>query len=212
MHWILCANGHCKPSPRIRDLIADADRVVGVDGGSRHLMALNVLPHIAVGDMDSIAPDVLAAYQDAGVALHLHPTRKDATDLELAMDLAFTAGATHITFLGMTGGRLDHTLGNLFLLTRCLENGVTACAMDADQTIHMTSGVLDLSGRIGDTLSLIPVTPEVRGVTLTGLEYPLHEATLRFGSTWGMSNVFSSSLAKVRLRAGRLLVFHLHEA
>lgn len=211
MHWILFANGSCTPSPHIRDLVAGADCLVGVDGGSRHLLALDIQPHIVIGDMDSIAPDTLRTYQETGVTLHPHPAKKDATDLELAMDLAFSGGATRITFLGMTGGRLDHTLANVLLLARCLDRGIPACVTNADQTIHMTDSVLNLTGCVGDTLSLVPVTPEVRGVTLTGLEYPLREATLNFASTWGMSNVLTSSLAQVRLRHGRLLVFHLHD-
>ncbi len=212
MHWILFANGHCEATQRIRALVADASRVVGVDGGCRHLWAMGVLPHVAVGDMDSIPPDLLAIYHEQGVTLHLHPPKKDATDLELALQLALEAPAARITLLGATGGRLDHTLANLFLLSRCLERGIPACVMDADQSIHLTDAALELRGRVGETISLMPVTPEVHGLTLTGLEYPLHEASLRFGTTWGMSNVFARETATVRLREGRILVFHLHDA
>ena len=212
MHWILFANGHCEATPRIRALVTDASHVVGVDGGCRHLWAMDVLPHVAVGDMDSIPPDLLAIYHEQGISLYLHPPKKDATDLELALQLAFEAQATRITLLGATGGRLDHTLGNLFLLSRCLERGIPACVMDAEQSIYLTDAALNLRGRVGETISLIPVTPEVHGLTLTGLEYPLHEASLRFGTTWGMSNVFVCEEATVRLREGRILVFHLHGA
>lgn len=210
MHWILFANGQYEPTPRILDLITDGSCVVGVDGGCRHLWTLGILPRIAVGDMDSIPPDLLALYQNKGVTLHLHPVKKDATDLELALQLAFEAQATRITLLGATGGRLDHTLANLFLLSRCLERGIPTCVVDAEQSIHLTDAALDLRGLVGETISLMPVTPEVHGLTLTGLEYPLHDATLRFGTTWGMSNIFAHEEATVRLREGRVLVFHLH--
>lgn len=210
MHWILFANGDVVPSPRIRAHVAAADRLIGVDGGCRHLREMGLLPHVAIGDMDSIPPDLLDAYRRNGIAIDLHPSRKDATDLELALQWAFDAQASRITLIGTTGGRLDHTLANLFLLTRCLERGIQACTMDATQDIHLTDSSLNLCGKTGDTLSLLPVTAKVQGVTLEGLEYPLHEATLDFGTTWGMSNVFAGSHARVRLRTGRLLVFHLH--
>lgn len=209
MHWVLLANGPLAASPLIRQVISGAGRLVGVDGGSRHLHSLGVRPHLAVGDMDSILGELLEEYRREGVELHLHPPKKDATDLELALELALTRGATRISILGATGGRLDHTLGNLFLLSRCLPAGIPACIMDQDQCVHLTDQALTLSGAVGDTLSLLPATPEARGVSLTGLEYPLHDATLTFGTSWGMCNVFTRPEVTVSLRSGRLFVFHL---
>ena len=209
MHWTLLANGPLTLSSAIRARIASAERIVGVDGGSRHLRGLDLLPHLAVGDMDSIPSDLLEHYRNAGVEMHLHPPRKDATDLELALELALERGATSVTILGGTGGRLDHTLGNLFLLARCLPVGIPACIMDDRQCIHLVDRSLTLTGAPGDTLSLLPATPEVGGVSLSGLEYSLNEATLTFGTSWGMSNVFTETLATVTLRTGRLFVFHL---
>ena len=46
-----------------------------------------------------------------------------------------------------------------------------------------------LNGQKGDMFSLIPVHSQVRGVTLTGLEYPLNDATIEIGSSLGISNV-----------------------
>ncbi|MBE1424604.1 thiamine pyrophosphokinase [Desulfomicrobium macestii] len=209
MHWVLMANGPLALSPAIRQFISSAERLIGVDGGSRHLHALDRLPHLAVGDMDSIPADLLARYRDTGVELHLHPPKKDATDLELALELALERGAKRISILGGTGGRLDHTLGNLFLLARCLPGGIPACIMDQEQCIHLTDQTLTLDGAVGDTLSLLPATPEARGVSLTGLEYPLHDATLTFGTSWGMSNVFVENRVTVTIGSGRLFVFHL---
>jgi thiamine pyrophosphokinase len=210
MHWVLLANGPLTLSPAIRDLISTAERLIGVDGGSRHSHAMGMLPHLAVGDMDSIPRELLEQYRSAGVEMHLHPPKKDATDLELALELALDRGATRISILGGTGGRLDHTLGNLFLLARCLPSGIPACIMDQEQCVHLTDQSLTVSGAVGDTLSLLPATPVASGVSLTGLEYPLQDATLTFGTSWGMSNVFVETQATVTLRSGRLFVFHLY--
>lgn len=90
MHWVLLANGPFTVSPAIRDVIFTADRLVGVDGGNMHLRALDARPHLAVGDMDSIPEELLAEYRREGVEMHLHPPKKDATDLELALEMALT--------------------------------------------------------------------------------------------------------------------------
>lgn len=210
MYWVLAANGEPASSPRIRTVLASADRVVSVDGGSRMFAALGVTPHLAIGDMDSTPPELLAGYREAGVEIFLHPARKDATDLELALDLALDAKAEDITILGATGGRLDHTLGNLLLLERCLQQHVAARIMDDTQTIYLTDNRLELHGWPGDILSVIPVGGDADGVTLTGLEYPLRNARLSFASSQGLSNVFASTDACIQIRSGRLLVFHLH--
>lgn len=211
MHWIILANGPCVWTPALIETILHADCRVGVDGGCRHLEQLRLLPDIAIGDMDSIGPSLLQHYIHKQVEIHRHPAKKDATDLELALETAKSRGATQVTLLGATGGRLDHCLGNIFLLAKCLDSDLPACIMDERHTLRLTANSLDVFGRVGDTLSILPVTAEVRGVTLRGLEYPLCEATLRFGSSRGLSNVFVAPKATVSLRSGRLLVTHVHE-
>ncbi len=211
MHWILVANGDCECTPDLELLLDAADEVVGVDGGGRHLYRLGRRPTVVVGDMDSIPSQILEEYRGQGVRLHLHPPRKDETDLELALNLALANEASQITILAATGGRLDHTLANIFLLTRCLQHDVPATIRDRSQTIRLINGMVRIKGCPGDTLSLLPLTPEVCGVTLAGLEYPLHDDTLLFGSTWGMSNVFADSAAEIRLSSGLLLVIHQHQ-
>ena len=90
-----------------------------------------------------------------------------------------------------------------------LPHGLAACVMDEGQCVHLVDTELTLRGAVGDTLSLLPATPEASGVSLEGLEYPLADATLTFGTSWGMSNVFTETTATVTLRSGRLFVFHL---
>ena len=56
-------------------------------------------------------------------------------------------------------------------------------------------------------MSLVPVSDEVKGIYLHGFEYPLVDATLRLGSSTGVSNVFARHKAKIELKSGVLLVF-----
>jgi thiamine pyrophosphokinase len=69
----------------------------------------------------------------------------------------------------------------------------------------------------GATLSIVPIGGDVVGVSNSGLQWPLHDATLPFGSTRGISNVFLSNEATVSVRAGIVLCIinhpsHLTEA
>ncbi len=47
---------------------------------------------------------------------------------------------------------------------------------------------------------------KVTGVTTEGLYYPLWDATLEFGTTWGVSNEFAGETASVSIKEGLLLV------
>jgi thiamine pyrophosphokinase len=65
-----------------------------------------------------------------------------------------------------------------------------------------------IAGRRGDTVSLLPLTPETRGVTTRGLLYPLDNATLRYEQARGISNVLLEPPGHVSLSDGLLLVVH----
>ncbi len=60
----------------------------------------------------------------------------------------------------------------------------------------------------GDTLSLIPLSPAVQGVTTHGLRYPLNDELLLLGPGRGLSNVMTEPVAQVDVRSGLLLAVH----
>ncbi|HYK08073.1 MAG TPA: thiamine diphosphokinase, partial [Candidatus Eisenbacteria bacterium] len=69
---------------------------------------------------------------------------------------------------------------------------------------------VSLSGKKGDLLSLIPLSPEVTGITTKNLYYPLRNETLYFGLPRGISNVFTEDSAEVSFAKGMLLFVHTH--
>jgi thiamine pyrophosphokinase len=211
MHWVIVANGSMADAARFTAVFAGADAVVGVDGGAEHCLRLNVVPDYVVGDLDSISSPARATLERAGAVFRKFPVRKDFTDTELAVELAWTKGATRITFLAVTGTRLDHTLGNINLLHRTLELGLAARILDDRHEIHLVDRILSLSGNPGDLLSVLPVSAQVHGITLRGLEYPLEEASLARGSTTGISNVFQENRVEVRVGKGVVLVIRTRE-
>jgi thiamine pyrophosphokinase len=61
---------------------------------------------------------------------------------------------------------------------------------------------------VGGTVSLVPLSPAVRGVTLNGgFKYPLKDGNLDFGITLGMSNEFYGRGGLLTVRRGTLAVF-----
>ena len=91
------------------------------------------------------------------------PTAKDETDTEAALRLAVDRGATTSPSSTRSAGpRLDHLLGNLLLLTAPWLAPVGVRLVDGLHEAFLVQGDSTVSGRPGDTVSLLPLTPRWR--------------------------------------------------
>jgi thiamine pyrophosphokinase len=205
---IIIANGHLPDPARARGRLRSGDRIICADGGAHHAAAIGLTPDVVVGDLDSLRPGLRARLEAAGVRFERHPERKDETDLELALRLAVAEGAADIEVWAMLGGRLDHSLANVMLLARPEWAPARVCMVYEDQVAWPLRGGQEVSaeGSPGDLLSLVPLSPVVEGVTLEGVEWPLRAATLRFGSTWTISNRMVAPAARLKIEDGLVLV------
>lgn len=189
--------------------LAAGDLVVAADGGADSLERLGRRPALLVGDLDSTDPAVVERLAAAGTRVEGHPVDKEASDTDLALGAAIAAGATEIVLLGATGGdRLDHELANVLLLADPSLAGRDVRLIRGANTVRALRGGerLDLDGALGDLVTLLPIGGDATGVTTDGLRWPLAGATLRMGSSLGVSNEVASAPASVRLDQGLLLV------
>ena len=214
MRAIIFANGNLEKWPADFELTPATDLIIAANGGAHHCLARNVSPHVVVGDMDSLDPEILADLKSQGVEIKSYPPRKDETDLELALQEALDRKASDIIILGALGKRWDMTLANVFVLAAPFLQGIHTRILDGRQEITCLGGGQKavFNGRPGDVLSLSPLHDLAGGITLKGLEYPLKNATLPLGSTRGISNVFTGGTAEVELKTGCLLVCVTHLA
>ena len=200
---VVVAGGH--PLGGTVPSLPDGAMVVAADGGVDRALALGLHVDLAIGDFDSVTSAGLAAAEVAGARVERHPVAKDATDLELALDVAIALGPARIVVVGAGGGRLDHLLGSVLLLA---DERYAAAEIDAylgEARVAVVRGSRTLAGAPGDLLSLLPVHGAAEGVTTEGLEYPLRDETLPPGTSRGISNVFSASEARITVERGCLL-------
>jgi thiamine pyrophosphokinase len=187
----------------------DADLVIAADGGAASLDRLGRTPDVLVGDLDSIDPTLVARLAVAGTTVERHPVDKEASDTELAVELAIGAGARSVVVLGAMGGsRLDHELANLLLLADPALAGHNVRAVRGSTRVHAVHDGerLELDGSPGELVTLLPVGGDAFGVTTEGLRWPLDRATLRMGRSRGLSNEVVASPTSVRITNGTLLV------
>lgn len=187
----------------------DGATVIAADAGAATLDRLGLVPDRLVGDLDSIPEALLARLRGAGVAIEGHPADKDASDTELALEAALATGATEVVVLGATGGaRLDHELANLLLLADPALASRDVRVVHGPTTVRALhdGGRLRLEGTAGDLVTLLPIGGNATGVTITGVRWPLADATLGLGRSRGLSNEIVTPPASVSLERGTLLV------
>lgn len=211
-YLVIVVTGGDAPDPALvdrLDLVSEERRsVVAADSGIAHALALGLVIDVAVGDFDSVDPDLLASVEAGPARIERHPVAKDATDLELALDAAVGLGATRVVVLGGHGGRLDHFLANATVIAapKYEAIGVEALIGTALVTIVRPGPGVHLQGRPGELVTLLPVHGPASGVRTEGLRYPLDDETLTAGTTRGVSNELASEEGRVTIRGGVLLV------
>jgi len=93
--------------------------IVGVDSGLEYLLANKVRIDLAVGDFDSLAPELLADVQSNSRQVIQLDKAKSMTDLAYAVDYLYNhMDYDSIEVYGGIGGRIDHLLANLNLMKR----------------------------------------------------------------------------------------------
>lgn len=209
---VIFANGVISHLDEARSLILPGDILIAADGGGRHCHQLGLKPDILIGDFDSLDPAELDTFRKAGTMVIHHPARKDYTDLELAIRHAQSIHANEILVLGGLGARWDQTLANLLLPAAADFADMRISLLDGRQEVLLVRGGerLEIRGLPGDTVSLIPLGGDARGVTTLGLEYPLTGETLSFGATRGVSNVLLGKTASIEISTGLLMCVILH--
>jgi len=197
MRVVIIGGGSCETDFEFKD----SDYVICADHGYDHALKYEIVPDLLIGDMDSVIADA-DSFPDKLVL----PVRKDFTDSETAVRYAMDMHPDEIVLLGFTGTRMDHTLGNIFLLKLLDEKNIPAYIDDGNNRIYYFSGKFTVENMVGYTVSLIPVSEAVCGITTFGLDYPLDGENLYFGETRGISNVITENHAGYTAESGSAIV------
>jgi thiamine pyrophosphokinase len=205
---VLFVNGDLPEPQKIAEQLSSADFFIAVDGGLRHMDRLGIEPNLLIGDLDSIDEQRLHQIDAQGIEIRKFPEDKNQTDLELALDAALQIPPSAIWIVAALGGRLDQTLGNIFLLTRSDLAQTDVRLIDGQQEVFLIRNTAVIHGAVGQQVSLLPLGSPAEGIQTEGLAYPLVDETLYPDRTRGISNQMSGPVAKVSLTKGQLLCIH----
>ena len=205
---IIFANGELPDLDKARLLLHADDTIICADGGTRHALALHVQPNIIIGDMDSAEKAQLQKLQKEGVDVELYPRDKNETDLELALDRAIELQPEQTLIVAALGGRLDQTLANITLLADPRLAGFDVRLDDGVEEALLCRDQVQVQGRSGDLVSLIPWQGTVLDIQTKNLKWPLDHETLYPDKTRGVSNEMLDDSASISIGSGLLLVVH----
>lgn len=205
---VVVAGGNAAPSAALRTHLPQPSTVIAADSGLEHAQMLGLHVDRVVGDLDSVDRDMLHEAVQRGTVVDAHPTAKDQTDLELALDTAVrvaTPANAPVIIVTSVGGRLDHGLANLLLLASPAYAAVHIDAYVDDWHVTVVRERTTLFVGFARLLTLLPVGGPAVGVTTEQLTYPLRDETLAPGTSRGVSNIAEADEVTVDLRAGVLL-------
>jgi len=206
--WVL-ASGPVDDPARATEGLDPPDIIIAADGGSSLAARLSLVPNLIVGDLDSSEPAVVANFEAQGVEVHMYDHHtKSETDTELALFAALEWEPSEIVLLGALGGRLDHSLANILLLTNPRLDGTKVRIVDGPEEIFLAQPQVwtEVQGAVGDTVSLLPIGETATGVRLEGLEYQLDGESLVQGFARGVSNRLAQPIGRIWVESGLLLV------
>lgn len=182
-------------------IMSEFSLIIAADKGYEYAEKAEVIPHIFVGDSDSISHD----YSIKSPEIFRLKTEKDMTDTQEAVSIAIERGAKNILILGALGGRIDHTLANIQLLKLGHDHGVKIEIADRLNYITLVDSPVSIPKKDGACLSLIPLT-KCEHVSIKGVYYPLSDAIMDLGNPYGVSNEFTEDIAEINPGNGLMLV------
>ena len=185
--------------------------LIAADKGLAFCEETGILPTYIVGDFDTLGETLLPKYEALGVPIRKFNPVKDATDTEIAVRLGMELGAEQIHILGASeGNRLDHLFGNVLTMMIPANEDIECFMVDAHNRVRILTKPIEIKKeeQYGKYISLIPLTTDVHGVTLTGFKYPLwdHRFHVETTGSLGVSNELEEEVGIIHFRSGILLM------
>lgn len=206
MKGLLISGGEKPSKELLLKLCEKSDFIICADGGLNYLVDLNIVPNILVGDLDSVDEKAKIYIEENSIeVIKLNP-EKDESDTEMALKHLIDKGIKEINIISAIGSRMDHTLGNIFILKRLYNISVNATIVnDNNEIIYMETESRKIFKDNFKYLSIIPLDEKLI-YTTQGMKYEVSDLELEFGSTQGLSNEIIKKEANIIVNEGSCLI------
>ncbi|MGN1358927.1 MAG: thiamine diphosphokinase [Kiritimatiellia bacterium] len=198
----ILAAGDFPTHPEVCRILRRGAPLVCCDGASQKALARGLRPDVILGDLDSID----ASARDCGAQV-VRIEEQETNDLAKAFRYVLERNIRRVCVFGATGGREDHTLGNLGQFADFAPRFDEAVLYtDTGRFLHLSEGAsLSVATVPEQPVSLVPLASGTR-VYGQGLRWPLNGQRL---DRWWQATLNRASGEKisVRVEAGEALLY-----
>ncbi|MCB9229209.1 MAG: thiamine diphosphokinase [Deltaproteobacteria bacterium] len=178
--------------------------VFAADGAFHKAIRYGIEPQYVVGDLDSVSGAVRTKNTE-----FIRINDQNQTDFEKILAFARRTQPGRISIYGISGGEMDHALGNLHSLIKHHQRDGEICFYAMQQGSSKSGFVvreqMDFRTFVGAKVSIFPF-PQAR-VTTQGLTYALSRTKINQTSgVLAMRNIAKSTLVEIRVESGIVLV------
>ncbi len=185
----------------IREYLRPDDFFICCDSGLYHCEGLDIRPDLIIGDFDSHEKP------ETAVETISLPREKDDTDTMAGVREAADRGFRDFLLIGIAGGRIDHTLANLYILLWLDNRGLKALAADDFSEMEIAAESPAFVEDRFPFFSLVCISGRVKGVTIKNAKYTLENAEIGSEYQYGVSNEpLPGQTAVITVKEGKLLL------
>ncbi len=199
---VLLANGKPPTKGMLDVSLRDGTFLLCADGGANAAARMGLRPDLIIGDLDSISQGTLRRFSSVTTR---RIADQNSTDLEKGLTWLVRRGYKVVEVFGATGGRLDHTIGNLSAIAK-FQRKVHVITRDVEGSLYPILSRFHAEIPPGTIVSLLPLTM-CEGVITQGLKWNLKYESLALGVRDGTSNVVTRSPVEIIVRRGTMFLF-----
>jgi thiamine pyrophosphokinase len=204
-HALIIANGTLPDIETINPLTTSANIIICADGGANLARERGILPHLIIGDFDSVTGETLTFFQNTR---QIKDPDQNSTDLEKSILYCINNGITSADIIGASGDRIDHTIASLGCFKK-FGSRINLRMIDSAGVLTRINNTIHLSMKIGEKISFIPVD-RCTGIRTENLQYSLENETLEIGVREGVSNSAIAENVTISVTTGTLLLYRFH--
>ena len=218
---VILADGNYPTAKYPLSLLRDADYIICCDASVLKLK--DIAPNYIVGDMDTLPAEYKAQYRDIIVQSSCQETNDQTKAFSFALGLVPQGSVADIHILGNTGGREDHTLGNISLLMEytsrmgkavepfgnMMHSGINVDIVTDYGVFTPHYNSFEKESRKGQQISIISFDNTLR-IKSKGLVYPTDNATFQFWWSGTLNEAASDKFSLEFSHPAPVLLFSLY--
>jgi len=216
--WVIVANGFPISSAELQESLVGRT-VLALDGAANQFQSFKHCPDYILGDFDSVSDPaywgITTTFSDldeshlpycGNFGTTIVPAKdQDHTDLEKGILYCDQANASSVLIVQATGGRMDHTLGNLEVLKKYhrADRDLTIWT-EKEQIFYLCDGKIEVEGGIGEHCAIMGYPRAL--MTTSGLAYNGHDYLVELGVQESTCNTIADSLATISIQGEALII------